>query len=101
MLELLGDLASTAHTCDEELIAEGWGTAWRDALPTLAGLLDDPDPELREMVTYPLSGGGEDSDRLVPCLRDRWAREDNVAVLVSLMMAAERLASHCEEEGVG
>lgn len=92
LVELLGDLGTTARHCREHLRADGWDSAWRDALPALARLLDDPDPRLRQMVTYALSTGP--ADQVVRRLRDRWDREDDVAVQVGLMVCAARVADH-------
>ncbi|MEV4807393.1 hypothetical protein AB0K18_46000 [Nonomuraea sp. NPDC049421] len=80
LIELLGDLGSTARDCAEHQRADGRDPAWRDALPALAGLLDDPDPRLRQMATYALSTG--QADQVIRQLRDRWDREDDVAVQV-------------------
>ncbi|WP_380659584.1 hypothetical protein [Sinosporangium siamense] len=100
LVELLGDLARTARRCRKELVADGWGSAWRGTLPALTELLDDPDPGLRRMATYPLSAGQEAGHLLIQCLRDRWGREEDTAVLVSMMVAAKMLAADGTDEDV-
>ncbi len=62
------------------------------AIPVLLGLLDDPDPDVPEMVLHTLAAFPERARTLVPELRQRVARQTDPSAVARLLVTVGSLA---------
>lgn len=92
MLELVAMPAAEAPRIEARFLDPGWAPAWKQALPELLSLLDDPEPEIRRATADVLGVCDSPGESVLPGLLRCWEAEDDPATRLDLVLALGKAA---------
>ncbi|MET9590583.1 HEAT repeat domain-containing protein [Streptomyces sp. NPDC006516] len=101
MLELVAMLAAEAGRIEARFLDPGWALAWKQALPELLSLLDDPEPEIRRAAADVLAVCDSPGELVLPALLRCWEAEDDLATRLELVLSLGQAAMRAPVGGHG